>query len=1316
MTARKLIFTFLAFAAFTVTATIQTENQGIQALEAKSPPALDGSLKGWDLRQGIFICGDVEKDRDRYALWMHAMYDKDCLYLLARWVDKTPLNNPGQIIADHAWLGDCLQFRIRARGGKPSEVISHWNSWRGKDGADICDVTYGAQFKEGNIKNAKEQGLKQGFAVLPDKTGYNQTIAIPWKLITRGGEPLQPSDPLQLGIEANFTHEVVGRLTIKDNFKPGIKPDRIFTFQKFQEWGPLTLRREPPPDTWTIRTDDDQRLPVAMVDGLPVVDWSKLAVQQTTKATGVKSIKFDTPAEGFVSMVIKDGAGKIVRHLVNNVKFPKGSNEVAWDGLTELNWETPGEPVKPGTYTAEALFHPQFTIELKGWVGSAGNPPWSGNNPNGDWGGDHGPPTACAADRERVYLGWAAAESGRPLVACDLKGQVLWRKKFGGMSGVKALAADQGALYVFGGSLGSTAINGGTLYKLNGQDGNYLPWQGDAAELAVAPLIKATGVENPMERATSVAAANGRVFLSFSDNNTILVLDGKSGAVIQSFNIPRPVMMAPVGENWLAVASGGGYEIKKEKGKHLPQPSLISGDAVYILDTKTGKSTRMNTPGLTGILGVAYDGKGRIYVGCGESRNQVLVLDRDGKLLKTIGREGGRALLGPWQSDGMRFLSAMAVDGEGKLWVTECDDWPRRFSAWNIETGKLVYEVFGPAHYGGTGAAINPDDPMVMAGLGCEWRVNPETGQATCVGVITRDGMWNSAYARGANGRLYFITSTEWRSGSLNIFERTGPGVYRHRAAFDFEGARLCGPAKNSKDAQGNPIPPKTRYWADINGDEKRQPEEVSEIGEVLEFNPWYLYAWPDFSFYAVAAAAGGKPAVGKRFTPKGFSPCGSPLFDLANPELMPTSGVGSTDGSVALSVGGDWGKINSWFTAYDMKTKEELWRYPNTFVGVHGSHYAPTYTIPGLFRGSYGPVAALSLPNPVGDVWVIPTNYGEWHVLTKDGFYLTNIFNGYYMNWRWPEKAVPGADMTDCPSGGGGEDFGGYITVAKDGKVYAQSGHSSYWLLEVKGWDKVVRLPSSKVAIMDTDISAAVKIREDLLQAVSEKKSRVTVKALTPKFTGNLKADFAKSEFVRFQKDPDTAVEVGCAWDAENLYVGWLVKDATPWVNGASAPEFLYATGDTVDLQIGLGENANPKRTEPAMGDLRVSIGNFKGDPKVVGYRKVSERKQPKSFSSGIVPSYPLDWVGELKVKELKVSKVKDSYTVEVALPWSELGRRPNAGESVKLDFGVTYGDAKGLDTVLRNHWSNQRTGLVNDEVHELKMEPDFWGTAKFE
>jgi hypothetical protein len=1303
----KLLLTLLALAPLiaplTAAGRIQTENQGMQALEAKSPPALDGSLKGWDLRQGIFVCGDVEKERDSYALWMHAMYDKDNLYLLARWVDKTPMNNPGQAIVDQPWSGDCLQLRIRARGGKPSEVISWVNSWRGKDGVEACDIAYRTDPKE-DIKNALEQGVRQGFAALPDNSGYIQAVAIPWKLITRGGEPLQPSDPLQLGIHANFTHETLTRISTMDNFKPGITPDRIFGYGKFLEWGSLTLRREPPADTWTIRLDDDQRLPVAMVDGLPVVDWSKLAVKQAAKAAGVKTIKFTTPEDGYVSMIIKDGAGKIVRHLLNNVPFPKGANEAAWDGLTELNWQTPGEPVKPGTYTAEALFHPKFTIEFKGWAGSAGNPPWH-TVPTGDWGGDHGPPTACAADSERVYLGWAMSESGRALVACDLKGKVLWRKKFGGASVSKALAADAatGNLYVLGGN-GIDACKGATLYKLNGQDGSVLPWPGDTAFLDVAALIKAAGVEKPMAGATSVAAANGRVFLSFSDNNIILALDSKSGAVLQSFSIPRPVMMAPLGEGILAVVSGGAYELGLTKpNTHQVFTALTAGDAVYLLDTKTGKSTRLNTPGLDGFLGVASDGKGRIYIGCGEPRNQVLVLDRNGKLLKTIGRDGGRALLGPWQSDGMRFLSAMAVDGEGKLWVTEMDDWPRRFSAWDTETGKLADEFFGPAHYGGTGAAINPDDPMVMAGLGSEWRIDPETGRAKCEGVITRDGMGRSAYARGANGRLYFLTAPETTQGasSVNIFERTGAGSYVLRAAFDLkkdEGAKPTD--KNAGE---------TSYWADVNGDGQRQENEITRTEGLLQFAPWHswhLKAWTDFTLQA----------GDKVFRPTGFTACGAPLFDLANPEIMPTPGVVSADGKVALSVGGDWGKINSWFTAYDMKTKEELWRYPNTFVGVHGSHTAPMHTIPGLFRGSFGPVAALSLPDPVGDVWVFTTNLGEWHVLTKDGFYLTSLFNADWMKFRWPEQAVPGADMTDCPPGGGGEDFGGHITVGKDGKVYAQAGFTSYWLLEVKGWDKVIRLPSSKVAITDVDIPAAAKIREDLLQAVSEEKSRVTVKALTPKFTGHLKADFAKSEFVRFEKGPDTLVEAACAWDAENLYVGWQVKDASPWINGASAPEFLYATGDTVDLRLGLGENANPKRTQPALGDLRVSIGNFKGEPKVVGYRKVSEKKQPKTFSSGIVAAYPMDWVGELKAKELKVTTTKDGYTVEVALPWSELGRVPKAGESVKLDFGATYGDAKGLDTMLRNHWSNQRTGLVNDEVHELAMEPAFWGTAKFE
>ena len=96
---------------------------------------------------------------------------------------------------------------------------------------------------------------------------------------------------------------------------------------------------------------------------------------------------------------------------------------------------------------------------------------------------------------------------------------------------------------------------------------------------------------------------------------------------------------------------------------------------------------------------------------------------------------------------------------------------------------------------------------------------------------------------------------------------------------------------------------------------------------------------------------------------------------------------------------------------------------YPDNFNGVHGSHRAPPPEA-GLIRGSYGPCGAARLPDPIGNVWVLPTNVGEWHILTEKGFYLTRLFQGDPMKFVWPEKAGPGAVMDNCPPGMGGEDL----------------------------------------------------------------------------------------------------------------------------------------------------------------------------------------------------------------------------------------------------------------------------------------------------
>ena len=115
------------------------------------------------------------------------------------------------------------------------------------------------------------------------------------------------------------------------------------------------------------------------------------------------------------------------------------------------------------------------------------------------------------------------------------------------------------------------------------------------------------------------------------------------------------------------------------------------------------------------------------------------------------------------------------------LWVTESTSYPRRISMWNTKTGALVKELFGPTalrrlRFG----AIYPKDPNVMVGEGCEWRLDPQTGQAACVASSNR-GPGHSGRAQrlralltGSNGR---DTGSSLDRIEINIYERWGPAI-----------------------------------------------------------------------------------------------------------------------------------------------------------------------------------------------------------------------------------------------------------------------------------------------------------------------------------------------------------------------------------------------------------------------------------------------------------------------------------------------------------------------------------------------------------
>jgi outer membrane protein assembly factor BamB len=1314
--------------------------------------------------------------------------------VLARWKDPTPLNNPG-VKGDLAFQGDCLQFRIITTDAADKERTAHMTFWKPREGGDLMNITYGRDFKGGSIPDAKTEGGRQAFAPDVDGKGYLQEIAVPWKLLTADQQPLTAGARMVMTLEPNFSAGVLGRITIKDIFKPGVQIDRVFTFRGYGCWGYATLEKAGNVKPQPVRLSDGREFAVSMEAGLPVVNWTGLVKSQDLP--GFKPIRFAMPFDGYVSLNLFAPDGTVARQLLNCAFFTKGEQEIKWDGLTTPYWRTPGEPVKAGDYTWKAIAHQGIGLRLRGWASNGGSAPWDSSHTS-NWGGDHGVPFSCATDGEKVYLGWGGAEAGKALVACDLAGNVQWSHTHGGMGGAEVVAVDNGIVYV--------DKWGSLIYRLDAKTGTYSSWNGkDTADLPIGPLFEATASETGKsmpDRIEGMDARNGKVYVSCAsagfrrsdirDAKALLLRlaagDGFTGTLFAKLNSnsqpkikklaedPKldleelckapnyytpdirddvvkvlnrlladtslvsdaaklsagdlalanrrfiektfPKEIVPVRVGFLAVLDGATGAVLKLIDVEKPGfIRAVSNELVYVVQDRrnvvavnpqTG-AVRPVITGLDGAAGVTADAEGRLYVSVQGKVQQVLLFTADGpstgsgqaKPAGAIGRPGGRPVLGAFVQDGVLNPVGLVVDKEGKLWVAEANGTPKRISVWQARAGAdkkegaFLKEFFGPTHYGASGGAINPRDPNVMAGEGCEWRIDPKTGRDVCLGTFDDDYAGAALYAEGSNGKLYLVTikaGNHVPTPHLAIRERLGDGKFALRGSI-----------------VADPKEKKTLFWADANGDEEQQPDELVTHPEALTMTGYLGFTLNmngDLTLYA----------NGLQFKVTEFTTCGAPRYDVAGARKIPGIGAGalSTPDNRKVVVTGD-----KYFTCYDTADGRLLWNYPNTFAGVHGSHKAPPPEV-GLIRGAFGLVGNALMPKPVGGIWAINGNIGEWHVLTEDGFYLTRLFQGDGFKIQWPDQAVPGAILDNVPPGLGGEDFGGSLRQGKDGKVYIQAGKTGLWNIEVAGLETIQEMPGGKVAMSVDDVKTAQGFREKQLQAAQGKK-KYAVKKVTVAFTGNLDADFKsleQGEKPAFEKQKGSRVRIAMTRDEANLYVGWEVQDDSPWVNGADAPEFMYARGDTVDLQLGTDPKADATRADPVKGDLRLSIGNFQGKPTAVVYRKVADEKHPKVFSSGVIKEYPMDSVVVLDAAkvEVKVDAAAKRYVVEAAIPLAALGLKLTDGLALRGDFGATHGDKSGKDTLLRTHWNNQSTGLVNDEVFELRMEPSNWGEITFQ
>ncbi|MFM7293065.1 MAG: hypothetical protein ACKO6B_17795, partial [Planctomycetia bacterium] len=624
----------------------------------------------------------------------------------------------------------------------------------------------------------------------------------------------------------------------------------------------------------------------------------------------------------------------------------------------------------------------------------------------------------------------------------------------------------------------------------------------------------------------------------------LAVLDAATGAVQKLIDIEKPGFIRAMKDDLV-------YVVQDRR-------------TVLAVNPQSG-TVRPVLTGLDGAAGVTTDDEGRLYVSLQGKTQQVQVFSAEGKPAGAIGRAGGRPAVGPFVRDGVLNPTGLVVDKQGKLWVAEANETPKRFSVWQARAGAdrkegaFVKEFFGPTHYGASGGAINPRDPNVMAGEGCEWRIDPKTGRDECLGAFDTHLASAAIYAEGGNGMLYLVTATLGNHDPIRrvtIRERLGDGTFALRGTIT-----------------ALPTEKKTLFWADANGDGAEQPDELATFPEPLTmagYLGWSLNMNGDLTLYA----------NGRQFKVAEFTKCGAPRYDVAGARTIAGFGGGALstpDNRRLVAVD------EKFFTCFDLASGKPLWKYPSTFSGVHGSHQAPPPEV-GLIRGAFGLVGNAQLPTPAGGIWGVNGNIGEWHLLTEEGFYLTRLFQGDGFKIQWPDQAVPGAVLDNVPPGLGGEDFGGSMRQGADGKVYIQAGKTALWNVEVTGLDTIQALSGGKLTIGGDDVKLAQSFREKQLQSLEGNK-KYPVKKATVAFTGNLDADFKGLDAAQkpaFEKQAGSRVRVAMARDDATLYIGWEVQDESPWVNGADAPEFLYARGDTVDLQLGTDPAADPKRTEP--------------------------------------------------------------------------------------------------------------------------------------
>jgi hypothetical protein len=1337
----------LVFALFCVECLAQVQRYDrIFVVPAPKRVLIDGDLNDWDLSASIECVFD-EVLKPRFSVKVALMYDSQALYIGAHFVDDTPMLNrhDPDVEPNLGWAGDCLQVRLCSDPRAPyplpnmeSDRVCHLTMWYYTDKQlPVLHIAYGA-YRTHKIWVGKDSGL--AFRKDKDGKGYTLEARIPWERLNAKANPPKAGDRIALVVQPLWSDSTGWKQVCTFN---DVIREAGFSFQNAGMWGQAIF------------------LPKG---GLRVVERPK-AIQEQLQPLTLRLPLPDVKAK-FVSASVFNSDGILVRTLPviqrseEAIKRGEKFVTITWDGLDD-----DGNPLPTGQYTIKLLTHRGIGQRYVTSLHNAGNPPWRTDDGTGSWGGDHAAPIAATSDGERVYLGWMVSEAGWAIVAVDPKlpkgdGVVTHiGKKFWGQHQVleigilvTALASDGERLFVAqdGKSWGGDWADPKVLNKAG-----VVLWEAKSGKPINFPFGKRTLIVSewsdeikpkelqpygrlsvyhplvPRKRAwerfrdkdfgpqelglnlLGIAVSGDVLYASLFLEDKIVAINWRTGERMREFAIPRPC--------GLAVAKDG-------------QVIAVSDKRLVRLNPQTGEVKPLVTEGLSSPWGVALDDEGNIYVtDCG-SAMQVKVFDSAGKLLHTIGKSGGRAWVGKYDPQGMLRPSGITVDREGKVWVCEHDDAPRRVSVWTKD-GSLVADLLGAGHYAVMGAA-DEQNPQWVNTHATLFSVDYKTGKWQVLATLIRPQMTGFQFTPdGFTDRDYLFRHIK---GNVYLVHRGRGGVVIYKLGKDFVAQPVCahGPAGalplHGFTKDDIPVDEKLRdefwrnphsfafWWTDLNGDGLVQADEFS-LERVQSFWGLYWGSWVDDELTIWSATPHHTGAIW-RIPVKEWLDNGVPVYPKPTEQkpfmfVLGKATIHSvmTDGDrlfVLEQEGGDaYGKGAKWqaISCYEIPKSplegvgKRLWAYRRVWLGF--GLEAPL-SKPGDVVGAMKFIGKAKLDN---GMTVIAVNgyFGQFNLLTDEGLWVASLCKDN----RYGPKAD---ESTVWP-----ENFSGFFFRNRDdGKVYLIAGDTDCRIWEVTGLESIQRA-QIRFEFTEHDRKLAMKaaaLKRGIVSELPPLRLRHVAGANLPKVDGDL-SDWNMKEGVRIDAGGGRTASVALAYSDTHLLVAFDVKDDSPMRNSGKDFALLFKTGDACDVFLGTDPTADPRRTRPVAGDIRLLFSEMEGKPICVLYEAVvlKGERSPRLFTSP-TGAESFDRVVVLSDAQVVIRRTRDGYTLEASVPLSAIGFTPKAGLTYKGDVGVIYSDAGGSRNVLRACYFNKETAIVNDIPTEARLQVGNWGVITAE